>query len=152
MEGWQVKSRWADRVRSNHSESRMHTEPVSDRREKVIDKIKQVWEEKRVANTQSSSGRGMRRTEFPTGWQFGVVGHGLRVRAGGFNISWPVENYGLIACPFPPYTLNTNPVVNRELWKTCIFSMMSVVGFTASKYDLIVSREISLCPWLQGAL
>lgn len=56
MEGWQVMSRWADRVRSNHSERRMHTDPASDRKEKVIDKIKQVpW--KKRCQTLTLSGR-----------------------------------------------------------------------------------------------
>lgn len=44
IDGWQVKSKWADKVRSNHSKSGIHTDPMSSGKEKVTDKIQQVWE------------------------------------------------------------------------------------------------------------
>lgn len=44
IDGWQVKPKWADKVRSNHSEIGMRTAPVSGGKKKVTDKIQQVWE------------------------------------------------------------------------------------------------------------
>lgn len=145
MEGWQGKSRWADRVRSNHSESRMHTDAASDRREKVIDKIKQVWEEKRWQTlTASMQGHQYSRTEFPTGWADSLmVVSGVR----DFNISWLVENYALITC----LHLHWRQI---QLWtessdiqlcqrQTCFLWPVCDV-FISPKYDHILLWEIAI--------